>query len=48
MKKLIKILMWILIPIASIVLVITILNIIPWTFSSVPGENNWNNMTNHH
>jgi glycerophosphoryl diester phosphodiesterase len=41
MKKLIKILMWILIPIASIVLVITILNIIPWTFSSVPGENNW-------
>ncbi len=41
MKVLIRIVKWFLITVFSIVLVITLLNFSPWTYSSVPGTNIW-------
>src|SRR5690606_10244945 len=41
MKILFRIVKWFLITVFSIVLVITLLNFSPWTYSSVPGTNVW-------
>ncbi len=41
MKILLRIVKWFLITVFSIVLVITLLNYSPWTYSSVPGTNVW-------